>query len=221
MSSRSRKPDGRAGDGLPVARELLELVDLLVEDLVDRPEVAGRLAVGDVEQLPLGVLDQLVRLPAALGDAHLDRLRHAEQPSQRGLVLDELRVVARVADGRHDRGQLVHVRLAAGPLQLAALLELGADRERVDRLVLVVERQDRAVDRAVRVAVEVVGAQPHLDQHGRDRARRDEHRAQHRFLGLEVLRRDHAASAGLLRRYRQGDGGAEPSSVTWPPRPSS
>ena len=49
--------------------------------------------------------------------------------------------MAGVAGGRHGGGELVHVGLAAGLLELAALLELGADRQRVDRLVLVVERE--------------------------------------------------------------------------------
>ena len=70
-------------------------------------------------------------------------VRDAEQPPQHRLLLDELAVVAGVAGRGHGRRQLVHVGLAARLLQLAALLQLGADGERVDRLVLVVEREDR------------------------------------------------------------------------------
>ena len=50
MSSRSREARRRAGQRLPVARELLELVDLLVQDLLDRAEVAATLGVRDLEQ---------------------------------------------------------------------------------------------------------------------------------------------------------------------------
>ena len=67
-------------------------------------------------------------LAAAVGDADLDLLGDVEQAAQRRLLLDDLRVVARVAGGRHGGGELVHVGLAAGRLELAALLELGATR---------------------------------------------------------------------------------------------
>ena len=59
----------RAGQRRAVARELLELVDLLVEDVLDRAEVARALVVRDLEERALGVLDQLARLAAAVGDA--------------------------------------------------------------------------------------------------------------------------------------------------------
>ena len=153
--------------------------------------------------MPLGVLDQLVRLARRSATRASMSVRDAEQPAQRGLVLDDLRVVARVAGGRHDRRQLVHVGLAAGLLELAALLELGADGERVDRLVLVVEREDRRVDRrgATRGRSRRAAAAPRPAPSRSPPG--DQHRPEHGLLGLEVLRRDRPVAAGV-RGYRQG-----------------
>ena len=47
--------------------ELLELVDLLVEDRLDRAHLGAAAVVTDLEQLRLGPLDQLARL-AAVGE---------------------------------------------------------------------------------------------------------------------------------------------------------
>src|SRR5881628_2958251 len=56
-SSRSLKPVG-----VPViARDQLELVQLVVEDGLDRAELAGAVVVGDLEELGLGLLEQLLR----------------------------------------------------------------------------------------------------------------------------------------------------------------
>ena len=93
LSSRSRKPEGGAGDLGVAAGELLELVDLVVEDVADLAEVVGLLLVRDLEEQPLGVLDQGPRLAVALRDRLLDLLGGAlEAPHQR-VLLDDLRVV--------------------------------------------------------------------------------------------------------------------------------
>jgi len=96
--------------------------------------------------------------------------------------------VTRIGGGRHEPGQLVQADAAADLLQLATLLELVRERDRVDRLVLAVQLERCAVDPRVRLAVEVAGVEDLAD--GRDRARRDHHRAENRLLGLEVLRGD-------------------------------
>jgi hypothetical protein len=58
------------------------------------------------------------------------------------------------------------------------------DGEGVDRLPGLVEADDRRVDRAVAVAVEVVGVKVRVEQHRLDRRRRDHHRPEHRLLRL-------------------------------------
>ena len=56
---------------------------------------------------------------------------------------------------RDERGELVDPLAAADVLELAALLELVDERDRVDRLAPGVERERRAVDLRVALAVEV------------------------------------------------------------------
>ena len=86
MSSRSRKPEGVPVIDLPVARELLELVDLLVEDLVDRAEVAGASRRGRRRTACRSESStSWWASPRRSATRDLDRLRHAEQPPQRGL----------------------------------------------------------------------------------------------------------------------------------------
>ena len=65
---------GGAGDLGVSARELLELVDLVVEDVADLAEVLGLLLVRDLEEQPLGVLDERPWLAVTLDDRLLDLL---------------------------------------------------------------------------------------------------------------------------------------------------
>ena len=76
---------------------------------------------------------------------------------------------------------------AADRLELLAPLERLGDRDDVDRLAPLEQVEDRRVDRAVGLAVEVLGAQELGDLD--DRVAVDEDRAEHRLLGLETLRR--------------------------------
>src|SRR5919109_196051 len=68
----------------------------------------------------------------------------ARKSPRRRLLLDERPIVARVSSGGDARRELVHVRLASRGVEVAPFLELGADGERVDRLLLLVQGQDGA-----------------------------------------------------------------------------
>ena len=61
------------------------------------------------------------------------------------------RVVARVRGRRDERRELVDALLAADLVELAALVELVGDRDRVDRLAVLVEVERREVDLRVRL----------------------------------------------------------------------
>ncbi len=125
-----------------------------------------------------------------------------QQPPQQRVLAHDLRVAARVAGGRHHAGELVDSRLAARVLELARLAQAVGDGQHVDRLALVVEREHRRVDRAVALAVEVLGAQALLDHERVQRAVRQQDRAEHRLLGLDVVRRgDHARGGARRRRW--------------------
>src|SRR5207248_8809810 len=96
--------------------------------------------------------------------------------------------------------ELVQADAAADRLELAALLELVRERDRVDGLVLAVELKRGPVDLGVRLAVEVARVEDLADRG--DRAGRDHHRAEDRLLGFEILRRGGAGGRG-----RRRDGG--------------
>ena len=82
---------------------------------------------------------------------------------------------------------------AADVLELAALVELVDERDRVDGLALRVERERGAVDLRVALAVEVARVEDLADRP--DRAGGEHHRPEDGLLGLEVLRRDRGGSA--------------------------
>ena len=111
----------------------------------------------------------------------------------RSHLADDLGVVRRVRSRRDERRQLVDPLSSTRPVEVAALLELVDERDRVDRLAARVQRERRAVDLCVALAVEVAGVEDLAD--GPDRARREHHRAEDRLLCIEVLRRDR----GVLR----------------------
>ncbi len=110
--------------------------------------------------------------------------------------MDDARIVRGVCRCGHERRELVQADAAANVFELAALLELVGERDRVDRLTLRVEREGGAVHLRVRLAVEVGSIDDLAD--GADRTRRDHHRAEDTLFSLEVLRRN-----GRVRR----DGG--------------
>ena len=83
---------------------------------------------------------------------------------------------------------------AADLLELAALGEGLGDGEDVDRIGVLVEADDRLVDRAVAIAVEVVRVEADVEQHRLDRRLGDHHRAEDGLLCLQVLGRDDGRS---------------------------
>src|SRR6185436_4163894 len=83
-------------------------------------------------------------------------------------------------------GDLVDLGATADELELALLLELRGDGDRVDRLAALEEAARDVEDDAVRSPVEVGRLQ--VLAHGGDRGRGEQHRAQHRHLRIEVVR---------------------------------
>ena len=109
----------------------------------------------ELEDHLLGPVDEVGRLARAVQAEPRDLVAGADQPAQRRHLADDARVVGGVRRRRDECRQLVDARPAAGVLELAALLELVDERDRVDRLALRVEREGGAVDLRVALAVEV------------------------------------------------------------------
>ena len=171
--------------------QLLEPVDLAREDVLEHVEVLDLLLVGDVEEQALGALGELLRLALALVNRLLDRLRggraggagasSAGRSGRSGAALP--------GTGTVEASCETPSRPPAS-LELALLLEQLRDGERVDRLAALVEALDRAEDEPVALAVEVLVGEPDVEDDRVHRPLGDHQGAEHRLLGLEVLRGD-------------------------------
>ena len=188
--------------GLAVA-DRLDLVEDAVHDVRERRVVLATALVGDLEDLGLRLVDDVVDLAlAGVADLH-DAGAGVDQAAQDRLLAHDLGVVARVGGDRHVGREGVEVRRAADALELAASLQLGGDGDHVDRLAAAVEVDDRVVDRLVGWAV-VVGAAQHLGDLGAG-VLADQHRAEHRLLGSHVLRGRAVVRLGRPLTGRVGD----------------
>ena len=153
-------------------------------------------ALREVEDDLLGAVDEELRLarplPAELGDL----LPRGDEAAKRGHLANDARVVRGVRRGRDERCELVQPHASADVLELATLLELVDERDRVDGLSLRVQRERRAIDLRVTLSVEVRGVQDLADRP--DRARGEQHRPEDGFFGLEVLGRRDRSGFGEL-----------------------
>src|SRR6266536_2807870 len=113
-------------------------------------------------------------------------------------LVDDPRVVRCVRGRRNERRQLVDPRPSADVLELASLLELVDERDRVDGLALRIERECRPVDLRVALAIEIAGVQHFADRP--DCSGGEHHCPENRLLGLEVLGRNRGG-----RRMGLGD----------------
>jgi hypothetical protein len=165
-------------------------------------KVASDPLLGEVEDDLLGAVDELRRLADPLTSEARDLLPGLDERPKGRRLLDDLRVVVDVRRGRHQRRKLGDAGAAADLLELAPLLQLLRERDRVDRLSLRPEPEHRAVDRPVRPAVEVGGVEDLRD--GPDCRLGEEHRAEHGLLGLEVLRRDERRGGSMRRAHGAG-----------------
>ena len=95
-----------------------------------------------------------------------------------------------MARGRHPPRELVDRLGAPDLLELAVLAQRLGDRQMVDLPVALVQLEHRGEHRAVLLAVEVIRPQMLLDQQRVQVPLIEQHRSQHRLLGLEVVGRD-------------------------------
>ena len=118
-------------------------------------ELARDPLLREVEDDRLGAVDELDRLAGPVEAEPRDVGARADQPAQRRHLVDDARVVRRVRGRRHEGRELVHALGAARRLERLRPVELVDDGDRIDGLALGVEREDRLVDLAVALAVEV------------------------------------------------------------------
>jgi hypothetical protein len=179
------EPRGHSGDvgaGLVQSGDAFEA---LLEQVLDVAELGRDPALRQFEHDLLGPVDEDLRLSGTLPAELRDLLPRGDQPSERRHLADDPRVVRGVCGRRNERRQLVQANATADSFQLASLLQLVDQGDRIDGLALGVERERRAVDLGVALAVEVRGVEDLA--HRPDRARGEQHGPEDRFLGLEVL----------------------------------
>jgi hypothetical protein len=191
--------------GLP-SSELLQLVELGVQELLGGAEVLARVLVGHFEDGALGHVDQIARERLVPVDLRLDLVGGVQQPPQHRVLFDDPRVVAQVADGGDRPGQQLDRGAAADAVQVTRLLEMFDQGQRVDRLAVAVQVEHRLVDAPVALPVEVLRVQALVDDQRGQRGVRQQHRAEHGLLGLQVLRGRHRAAAEPVG-MTIGDGG--------------
>ena len=171
-------------------REPVELVGLLVQDVGDRPDLLLTVIVRDLEHRPLGLLDELARRRLTGEDARLDLVRGRQQRPHLSVVPDDPAVLTRVPGRRHPAGELVDRLGAADLLQLAVLAQRLRDRQVVDLPVALVQREHGREHRPVLLTVEMLRPQVLLDEQRMQVPLVEQHRPEHRLLGLEVVGRN-------------------------------
>ena len=198
------KAGGGSGDLDSHLDELGDPLEALLEERLDVGEVARDALLAELEHHLLRAVDEVRDLAGPLLAQAGDLLAGADEATEGRHLLDDARVVLHVRGRRDERGELGHLRLAADRLQLSALVELVRERDGVDRLALRPKGERGSEELPVALAVEVRGVEDLAD--GSDRGGREQHRAQHGLLGLEVLRRDERAQALWSDRLDSGHG---------------
>ena len=178
----------RAGDVGARLVQRRDALEALLQQLVDVRELAADALLREVEDDLLGAVDEIARLARSFPAEAGDLTAGTDEAPQRRCLPHDPRVVRGVRGRGDESRELVQADATPDGLQLAALLQLVGQRDRVHRLAFGVEGKSGPVDLRVRLPVEVARVEDLA--HGSDRARGDHHRPENRFLGLEVLGRD-------------------------------
>ena len=135
-----------------------------------------------------------------------DLARHADQPPQQGVLLDDGGVVLGVGDRGRVGLQRDEDRGVAHRVEHARALELVGDGHRVGGLTALHERRDGAEDVPVGGLVEVLG--PSISMPADGGVVREQHGPEEGLLGLEVVGGQAATRGGQsrCRAERVGDG---------------
>ena len=195
----------RAGDVDARLVERRDALEALLQQLVDVRELAADALLREVEDDLLGAVDEITRLAGTLPAEAGDLAAGTDEAAQRRRLPHDPRVVRGVRGRGDESRELVQADATPDVLQLAALLQLVGQRDRVHRLALRVEREGGAVDLRVRLPVEVARVEDLA--HGPDRARGEHHRAR------EPIPRLRGSGAGRWRRSGTGASCAMPADL--------
>ena len=142
-----REVGGHAGDQLLVLDALLEGVPPLADDRGDVADLRAAPLLADLEDRLLGLVDRLLDRGGVVEPEAAHLAARLDEPPPQRVGDDDVRVVAHARGARHHQGELGDVVHAAGTSDARAAVELVAQRDGVDRLAAIVERE-RGPDRA-------------------------------------------------------------------------
>jgi hypothetical protein len=169
------------------------VVDALVDLGEDRRDaeqalVLARAGFRDLEDLRLGLIEQLVHFLAARRErAFRDLGRHPREAPLHRALAHELRVAAHVERARRVLGERGEIRRPAGLVLVLARVDRFRDRHHVGRPRVLDQLLDVLPDAAVVVAVEIVARDDVGD--AVECLVIDEERAEERLLGFHGMRR--------------------------------
>ena len=169
-----------------VAVQIVQPVDDAVHDLADGRQVAPDAPLRDVEDQLLGAVDHLIDILRLLVGQRRDLPGRADQPPQGGGAFDDVAVVLDVDGGGDAADQRGDVGRAADLRQLIAPLQLVDQRDEIGGFAALVQIEDRLVDPAVLLSIEVVGLQEGGDLD--DCVRVDQERAEDGLFGFRIGR---------------------------------
>ena len=185
---------GRPRDRVAAGERLLEVVHHALDGVAEQLRRVDHALLGDPEHLRLGLVDRLgdvVGLAVGqLGDVACD----VDQAPQDRRVLHDAGVVGGVRDRRRGVLQGVQRLHAADLLEQPSPAQFVGDGDRVGGRACRVKGADGVEEMLVSRFVEVVGPEALLAD-GTDRVAREQQRAEHRFLGLQVVRRQPRSAA--------------------------
>ncbi len=175
--------------------QLLDGAEAALDEVAQRHESGADPVLCDREDRALRLVEQQVWLLLGLVRLDEDLVGRVDQVAQRRLLLDDARVVLDVRRPRHAVGERGDVRRAADIVEVARARQLFLERDEIDRVAALAERDHLVEDAPVRIAEEVA----RVDQLRRviERFVVDQNCAEHGFFGVEIVRKSTLGSGGL------------------------
>ena len=183
------EPGRDASDVLLPLVQPLDVLEGVLEDLADGERAPLEAPLGEAEDAALGVVHERLDVLLRVEGLRDDLGRGVDELAQDGHVPHDLRVGMQVGRDRRLLDQERQRRRPAHELELIAPAELLLERQHVDRLAPVEEAEHDVVHRPVGLGVEIGGPQD-LDDARERLAPFQQHGAEHRALGVQVVRRD-------------------------------
>ena len=149
------EPAGDAGDRPLALLQLLDRREAALDEVAQRHEPGADPVFRDRENRAFRLVQEEIRLLLGLVGLGQDLVGRVDQAAKRGLLLDDLRVVLDVGRSRDAVGQRGDVGGPADLLELPGARQLLLQRDEINRVTALAERDHLVEDAPMRVAEEV------------------------------------------------------------------